>query len=101
MFRRRTNRSIRAQVWPGRRMSTAEMAPMEAAEYGFAQQFAPEAATMPGELLLPLLPGDRTAPHRQHAYVQGSYHDLPGRRPIDRMTVFANHNDESPTAYRH
>jgi hypothetical protein len=34
-------------------MSTAELARMEAAGYGFAQQFATEAATMPGELLLP------------------------------------------------
>ena len=82
-------------------MSTAELAQMAAAGYGFAQQFATEAATMPGELLLPLLPGDRTAPHRQHAYasVQGSLHDLDGRRPIDRMTA-ANHNDESPTVNR-
>ncbi len=40
---------------------------MEAAGYGFAQQFATEAATMPGELLPP---GDRTAPHRRHAYVR-------------------------------
>ena len=39
-------------------MPTAEVAQMEAAaEYGFAQQLATEAATMPGELLLPLLPG--------------------------------------------
>ena len=90
----------RGSVAGGRQMSTAELAQMEAAGYGFAPQLATEAATMPGELLLPLLPGDRTAPHRQHAYVQGSYHDLPGRRPIDRMTVFANHNDESPTVYR-
>ena len=90
----------RSGVAGGRQMSTAELAQMEAAGYGFAQQFAPEAATMPGELLLPLLPGDRTAPHRQHADVQGSFHDLPVRRPIDRMTVFANHNAESPTAYR-
>ncbi len=42
----------------GRPMPTAEVAQMEAAaEYGFAQQLATEAATMPGELLLPLLPG--------------------------------------------
>jgi hypothetical protein len=68
-------------------MSTAELAQMEAAGNGFARQFATEAATMPGELLLPLLPGDRTAPHRQHACVQGSFHDQPGRRPIDRVTV--------------
>jgi len=39
----------------GRQMSTAELARMEAAGYGFAQQFATEAATMPGEL----------QPHRQ------------------------------------
>ncbi len=90
----------RDNVAGGRQLSTAELAQMEAAGYGFAQQFATEAATMPGELLLPLLPGDRTASHRQHADVQGSFHDLPVRRPIDRMTVFANHNDESPTAYR-
>ena len=60
----------RSSVAGGRQMSTAELAQMEAAGYGLAQQFATEAATMPGELLLPLLPGDRTAPHRQHAYVQ-------------------------------
>jgi hypothetical protein len=54
----------------GRQMSTAELAQMEAAGYGFAQQFAPEATTVPGELLLPLLPGDRTAPHRtQYAMI--------------------------------
>ena len=90
----------RNSVAGGRQMSTAELAQMEAAGYELAPQFATAAATMPGELLLPLLPGDRTAPHRQHAYVQDSYHDVPSRRPIDRMTVFANHTDESPTAYR-
>ena len=37
----------------GRQPTTAELAQMEAAGYGFAQQFATEAATMPGELLLP------------------------------------------------
>ncbi len=73
---------------------------MEAAGYGLTQRFATEAAAMADELLLPLLPNDRTATHRQHAYVQGSFHDLPRRRPIDRLTVFANHNDESLTSYR-
>ena len=83
----------------GRQMSTVELPQMEAAGNGFAQQYAMDAAAVPGELLLPLLPGDRTAPHRQHAYVQSSFHDPPGRRPIDRMTVFAGHNAGSPTAY--
>ncbi len=36
-----------------RQMSNAELAQMEAAGYGFAQQLATGAATMPGELLLP------------------------------------------------
>ena len=71
----------RGSVAGGRQMSTAELAQMEAAGYGFAPQLATESATMPGELRLPLLPGDRTAPHRQHAYVQDSYHDVPSRRP--------------------
>ncbi len=66
-------------------MPTAEVAQMEAAAgYAFAQQFATEAATMSGELLLPLLPGDHTAPRHQPVNVQGSVPDLPGRRP-DRM----------------
>ena len=45
MFRRRTNRPIRAV-----QMSPSELAQMEAAGYGFAQQFATEAATMPFHL---------------------------------------------------
>ena len=35
----------------GRRMSTAEMAPMEAAEYGFAQQLKKETVYAPGMLM--------------------------------------------------
>jgi hypothetical protein len=67
----------RDNVAGGRQVSPAELAQMEAAGYGFAQKFAPEAATVPGELLLPLLPGDRTAPHRQHA-------DIPGKLYTNR-----------------
>ena len=66
----------RGSIAGGRQMLPAELAQMEAAGYEFAPQFATAAATMPGELLLPLLPGDRTAPNRQHAYVQDSYHDV-------------------------
>ena len=41
----------------GRQMSTAEVAQMEAAGYGFAQQFAPEAATMPQAVSLQITSG--------------------------------------------
>ncbi len=70
----------RGNVAGGHQMSPAELAQMEAAGCGFAQQLAPEAATVPGELLLPLLPGDRTAPHRQRADVQGSFEGARIRR---------------------
>ncbi len=51
MFRRRTNWSIRTPLCPegDKCRRPSEVAQMEAAAgYGFAQQFATEAATMPG-----------------------------------------------------
>jgi hypothetical protein len=72
----------RSNMAGGRQAEVAQMeAELAATGNGFAQlveQFATETAAMPGELLLPLLPGDRTAPHRHHASVQGSFQDPPG-----------------------